>query len=70
MRRRLTDEERAAREGFRLGKWGYEVTRCPYAPGDMSPEARAWRKGWTLGSYLLQRATGLSERRGQEGQQR
>lgn len=50
-------ERRAAQRGLRQGKWGFPVTKCPYAPSDRSPEAVAWRKGWTLGNAAFRQQT-------------
>lgn len=61
MRREHTPEQRARADGLFYGKFGYEVTRCPYAPGDYSPEARGWRQGWTLGNARFQAAMRLYE---------
>lgn len=47
-----------ARQGFRKGKWGFAVTTCPYAPGDQSEEAKAWRMGWVRGAALFEKANG------------
>jgi len=52
----MAESSPAYREGFRYGKLGWPVTQSPHDAGDMSPDARDWRRGWTVGADLHRKA--------------